>query len=146
MTIERFCTISEVSEVPEGLRIQDHDGQTGLLCRDNPRFARIEDILRSAYEMSVPWPVRIARSDDGVIVDAWVAWAARPIYIEDLAAETECVVYFSLQNEPKMVKHDHPDYARMLETLMEAAASKRDVFYFVQPGEKGILADVCLAP
>jgi hypothetical protein len=33
----------------------------------------------------------------------------------------------------------------MLETLMEVAGSKCEVFYFEQPGEKDVLADVCLA-
>src|SRR4051794_35800902 len=114
MTTETFATVRELSEFPEGLRIEHHDGQTSILRRDNERYARIENILRRAHRMSVPWPVRVARSPDGVIVNAWVAWAGRPFLVEDLAAETECVVYFLLQNTPKMVKHDHPDYPRML--------------------------------
>jgi hypothetical protein len=145
MTTESFCTIRELSEVPEGLRIQHHDGQTSLLRRDNERYARIEDILRCAHGMSVTWPVRIARSPDGLIGNAWLAWGGRPILVEDLETDNECVVYFLLQNDPKMVKHDHPDYPRMLETLMLASAEKRDVFYFEQPGEKNVLADVCFA-
>jgi hypothetical protein len=145
MTTHTFCTIRELSEIPEGLLIQHRDGQTSLLRRDHERYARIEELLRDAHGMSVVWPVRIARSSDGVIVNAWVAWGGRPVYIEDLAAATECVVYFSLQNEPKTVKHDNPDYPRMLETLMKAAGSQRDVFYFMQPGEKNVLVDVCLA-
>jgi hypothetical protein len=55
------------------------------------------------------------------------------------------VVYFLLENEPKVVKHDNPDYTRLVQTLIEAAGSKRDVFYFLQPGEENVLADVCLA-
>jgi len=146
MTTESFCTIRELSEVPEGLRIQDHNGQTSLLRRENERYARIEELLRLAHGMSVPWPVRIARSSDGVLVNAWQAWGGRPFVVEDFAASDECVVYFLLQNTPKMVKHDHPDYPRMLETLMEASASKRNVYYFEQPGESDFLADVCLVP
>jgi len=34
MTAESFCTIRELSEVPEGLRIQHRDGQISLLRRD----------------------------------------------------------------------------------------------------------------
>ena len=140
------CTIRELSEVPEGLRITDHDGQISFLRRENERYARIEELLRRAHRMSVRWPVRIARSSDGVIVNAWVAWAGRPIYVEDLVSETACKACFLLQNDPKWVKHDHPDFQRLLETLMYAAAEKRSVFYFEQPGEKDFLVDVCFAP
>jgi len=41
-------------------------------------------------------------------------------------------VYFLLQNTPKKVKHDNPITA-LLETLMEAVASKHAVFYFEKP-------------
>src|SRR5688572_17972974 len=108
MTTERFCTIRNLSEIPEGLRIQDREGQTSVLRRDNEHYARIEGLLRRAHRMSVPWPVRIARSSDGLIVNAWVAWGGRPYLVEDLASARECVVYFLLQNTPKVVKHDHP--------------------------------------
>jgi hypothetical protein len=147
MTTESFCTIRELTEVPEGLRIRHHDGQTSLLRRDNERYARIEELLRRTLRLSrsVPWPVRIARSDDGVIVNAWVAWPGRPVYIEDVEGPEQCTVCFSLENGPKTVKHDNPNYLRMLETLMLATVEKRDVFYFIQPGEEDVLADVCFA-
>jgi hypothetical protein len=145
MITESFCTIRELSEVPNGLRIQHHDGQTSLLRRDNERYARIGEILRNAYEMTVPWPVRIARSSDGILVNAWQAWAGRPFTVVDYAAADACVVYFLLHIPPKMVKHDHPDFMRLLETLMIAAAEKRDIFYFETPGERDYLDDVCLA-
>jgi hypothetical protein len=73
---ESFITIRDLSEVPEGLRIQHRDGNTSFLRRDNERYAWIEAILLNEQGMSVPWPVRIARSADGVIVNAWVAWGA----------------------------------------------------------------------
>jgi hypothetical protein len=146
MTTESFCTIRELSTVPEGLRMLDRNGQPSLLLRSNERYAGIEALLNNAHGMSVPWPVRIARSSNGVIVNAWPAWGGQPLLVEDLAVEAACVVYFRLQNNPKMVKHDHPDYPRMLETLMEAASSKRNVFYFEQPGAKDVIADVCFAP
>jgi hypothetical protein len=145
MTTEAFCIIRDLAEVFEGLRIRDRDGQTSLLRRDNERYARIEELLRTAHEMSVPWPVRIARSDDGVIVNAWVAWPGRPIYVDDVVGPDQCTVCFYRENGPKQVKHDNPNYPRMLETLMLATGEKRDVFYFIQPGEKDVLADVCLA-
>jgi hypothetical protein len=146
MTTESFCTIREIAEVPEGLRITDHDGQTSLLRRDNERYTRIAEIVERAHRMSVRWPVRIARSHDGVIVNAWIAWAGRPVYVEDLESATACEVCFSLQNEHKWVKHDHPEFERLLGTLMDATAEKRDVYYYEQPGEKNILVDVCFAP
>jgi hypothetical protein len=146
MTRECFSTVRELSEVPEGLRIHHHDGQTSLLRRDNEHYARIEELLRRAQRRSVPWPVRIARSPDGVLVNAWQAWGGQPLLVEDVVSADECVVYFMLQNTPKMVKHSHPNYQHMLETLMEAAASGRKVFYVEQPGEADFLADVCLAP
>jgi hypothetical protein len=145
MTTESFCTIRELTEVPEGLRIQHHDGQTSLLRRDNERYSRIEDLLRRAHRMSVRWPVRIARSGDGVIENAWPARPGRPIYIDDVVGPDECPVCFYLENGPKQVKHDNPNYPRMLETLMQATVEKRRVFYFLQPGEDKVLADVCFA-
>jgi hypothetical protein len=145
MTTERFCTICEIAEVPEGLRITEYTGETSLLRRDNERYGRIEEVLRNAHETSVRWPVRIARSSDGVIMNAWVAWAGRPIHVVDLESETACRVCFLLQSEHKFIKHDHPDFQRLLETLMDATVEKRSVYYFMQPGETNILLDVCFA-
>jgi hypothetical protein len=145
MTTESFCTINELTEVPEGLRIEHHDGQTSLLRRENQRYARIEGLLRRAHRRGARWPVRIARTPDGVIENAWPAWPGRPIYVDDVVGPDECTVCFRLESRPKRVKHDNPNYPRMLETLMLAAAEKRDVFYFIQPGEDIVLADVCLA-
>jgi hypothetical protein len=89
--------------------------------------------------------VRIARSADGVIVNAWPAWGGRPVYVEDLVSETACTVCFSLLPTPKRVHHDHPDFQRLLETLMLAAAEQRDVFCYEKPGESNFLEDVCFA-
>jgi hypothetical protein len=145
MTTESFITIRELSEAPEGLWIQHRDGQTSLLRKDNERHGRIAHILRLAHEMSVPWPVRIARSAEGVIVNAWHAWGGRPIYVDDVEGPDQCTVCFHLENGPKKVKHDNPNYPRILETLMYATIEKRDVYYFLEPGEDTVLADVCLA-
>jgi hypothetical protein len=141
---ECFITIRDLSEVPEGLRVQHRDGATSLLRRDNERYARIEAILRNAHGMSVPWPVRIARSADGVILNAWVAWGGR-VFVVDEEPSGDCTAYFLLVNSPKTLKRDHPEFMRLLETLMLSAGEKRDVFYFEAPGEKNVLADVCLA-
>ncbi len=145
MTTESFCIIHDLGEVPEGVRIRDRHGQISLLRRDNVRYARIEELLRSSYEMSVPWPVRIARSADGVIVNAWVAWPGRPICISDVVGPEQCTVCFYLESSPKQVTHDNPNYPRMLEILMLAAAEERDVFYSLQPGQDTVLADVAFA-
>jgi hypothetical protein len=145
MTTEAFSTIRELSEVPEGLRIQHHNGQTSLLRRDNERYNRIQDLLRRTHRLGAHWPVRIARSDDGIIVNAWVAWPGRPIYVDDVVGPDQCTVCFHLENGPKTVKHDNPNYPRMLETLMQATVDKRDVYYYLQPGEETVLADVCFA-
>ena len=78
-------------------------------------------------------------------MNAWPAWRNRPIYIQDVVGPDQCTVCFHLENGPKKVTHDNPNYPRMLETLMQAAAEKRDVFYYIQPGEETVLADVCFA-
>src|SRR5262249_19215155 len=104
----------------------------------------IEAILRNAHGMSVPWPVRIARSADGVIVNAWPAGGGR-VFVVDEEPSGDCTAYFLLLNSPKTLKRDHPEFLRLFETLMLSAGEKRDVFYFKAPSDKNILADVCLA-
>src|SRR5690349_17122464 len=91
MTIENFFTIRELTEAPEGLRIEHHNGQTSLLRRDNQRYARIEDLLQRTLRLSsrVPWPVRVARTPEGVIENAWPAWPGRPIYVDDVVGPDE---------------------------------------------------------
>jgi hypothetical protein len=145
MTTEDFFTIRELTEVPEGLRIEHHDGQTSLLRRDNERYARFAELLRRTKRLGDRWPVRIARSEDGVIVNARVAFPGRPIYIEDVVGPDQCTVCFHLESTPKKVRHDNPNYPRLLEMLMLATAEERDVFYCLQPGEDNVLADACLA-
>src|SRR5438132_1349827 len=139
MTTKFFRTIRELAEVPEGLRIQHHNGETSLLRRDNQRYARIVDLLQRTHRLGARWPVRLARSDDGVIENAWVAWPGRPVYVDDVVGPDQCTVCFSLENGPKTVKHDNPNYPRMLETLMYAAIEKRDVYYYLEPGEENVL-------
>jgi hypothetical protein len=147
MTTEAFVTLESVVETPEGFLVHFRNGETGRLLHENPRFARIKELLEIGESLSqrVAWPVRIARSAEGVIENAWPAWRGQPIYVEDLVSEPACRVCFLLQNEHKFVKHDHPDFMRLLGTLMDATAEERDVFYFEQPGEKNILVDVCYA-
>jgi hypothetical protein len=147
MTTESFCTIRDLTEAPEGLRIEHHNGQTSLLRRDNQRYAWIEDLLQRTLRLSsrAPWPVRIVRTPEGVIENAWPAWPGRPIYVDDVVGPDECTVCFYLENGPKQVKHNNPNYPRMLETLMQATVEKRRVFYFLQPGEDKVVADVCFA-
>jgi len=144
MTQASFITIRGLSESPEGLRVEHGDGDSSLLRRDNERYSRIEAILRNAMKTSVPWPVRVNRTEDGVIVNAWVAWPGRPIGLLE-EPSGNCTVGFSMVPSPKTLKAEHPEFERLLETLMEALGAKRSVFYFEAPDEENVLADVCLA-
>jgi hypothetical protein len=147
MTTESFLTIESLVETSEGLLVQFKSGERGRLVRANPRYERIRELFRldQSFGGRLPWPVRVVRSPEGVIENAWPAWRGRPIYVDDVVGPDQCTVCFSLESSPKKVKHDNPNYPRMLETLMLATVEKRDVFYYLEPGEEVVLADVCYA-
>jgi hypothetical protein len=67
------------------------------------------------------------------------------VFVVDEEPSGDGTAYFLLLNSPKTLKRDHPEFLRLLETLLLSAGEKRDVFYFEDPGEKNVRADVCLA-
>jgi hypothetical protein len=146
MKQQLFVTIDAVSEVPEGSSVRVHSGEKILLRRDNDRFGRIAELFASALALSQrhPWPVQVIRSPDGSIETARAATRARILGISE-EPDGSCRVGFAFIPTVKQLRPEHPEFARLEETLLAAAATGQEVFYTEVAGSESVLDDVALA-
>jgi hypothetical protein len=146
MKRQLFVTADAVSEVPEGLWVRAHGGEKILLRRDNGRFGRIAELFESALALSQrrPWPVWVTRAPDGSIETARAATRTHVLGISE-EPDGSCRVGFAFVPTVKQLRPEHPEFARLEETLLEAAATGQDVFYTEAAGSESVLDDVALA-
>jgi len=146
MRKQLFVTIDAVSEVPGGLCVRVNGGEKILLRRDNDRFGRIAELFEIALSLSKrrPWPVWGVRSPDGSIETARGATRTRILGISE-EPDGSCRVGFAFIPTVKQLRPEHPDFARLKETLLAAAASGQDVLYTEVAGSESLLDDVALA-
>jgi hypothetical protein len=146
MRKQHFVTIDAMSEVPEGVCVRVHGGDKILLRRDNDRCLRIAELFEVALSLSKrrPWPVWVIRSPDGSIETARGATRTRILGFSE-EADGSCRVGFAFIPTVKHLRAEHPDFARLKETLLAAVATGHDVFYTEVASSESELDDVALA-